>query len=193
MKKISSKIIQEINPLIEKSFGRGFKGNYDNCCDEENQLLYIAKKNFISYMTFAGLLGVYNHSIYDLDNEKYPFYKKDAIDDGSLIAVYPEYIEQGKKYIELYESLSGKKGTLIVAEEKDLYAERNYFSNHENLSLNTFVIAYSKIYGYDHEHREKNYKIYNPRKKKNEIEIKVTCNHHEHERDYFDADLGLIF
>jgi hypothetical protein len=110
-------LVERVNPLIEKAFGKGFKGNYDNVsvstfCNHEGlkevgRLAMIAKNGFVSYR-FAGELGASKE------------------DDGSVIGVFLEYNKQAQKYADLYKKEFGKE-VRVVFVDKISPSDTNFF------------------------------------------------------------------
>jgi len=107
-----SSIVDDVNPLIEKAFGRGFKGNYLTNVDSEggsgvpsvdleetDRLLLVARKRLGGlWRECAGQLGS------NCGSER----------DGSVIAVHPEYEEKAKKYVELYNQKFGIEARVVL-------------------------------------------------------------------------------
>ena len=101
--------IPVINGIIAKSFGKGFKGNYElygggitesGELRETNRLGIIGKKAIFFCEKWAGALG--------------PMRKEE---DGSTIAVVRQYKKNAEKYAELYEAQMNKEVTVIVVNE----------------------------------------------------------------------------
>ena len=103
-----SSIVDLVNPIVERAFGRGFKGNYDYAYDsitdgpeglkEVNRLCMIGRKRFLSYR-IAGQLGD-NHSVHF----------------GSVIAVYPRYESAAKIYANLYKEKTEEDVKIILTD-----------------------------------------------------------------------------
>lgn len=133
------KAVGIVNPLIEKAFGEGFKGNYDICLgskEEINSLLAVARKKFIG-MEVAGLVGHRQGSQADNGGHVY---------DGSLIAVFPQYEEEAREYIRLYENKTGKEGTIIITDRLSGLCEDDFLRAYERLRGIDYEKEVSRIY-----------------------------------------------
>ncbi len=106
-----SSIVDLVNPLIEEAFGKGFRGNYDYAemstmdgpsgLKEVNGLGLIGRKRMLGFVCeYAGQLGTrFGHDF-----------------DGSVIAVFPRYETEAKRYAELYEKNVGKPVKIILTD-----------------------------------------------------------------------------
>jgi len=88
--------IHELNLLIEQSFGRGFRGDYYDQQGLDMKQLISRRGDF--FPTIAGSI--------DRDCHGRP-------EDGSIISVYSKYVENGKRYAQLYEERTGKRVMLF--------------------------------------------------------------------------------
>lgn len=103
--------INEVNELIEKAFGKGYKGNYDydyygffsdgqpRGLKEIDRLCLIGKKRLLGLScSYAGQLGCH----------------AGPEGDGSVIVVSREHKESAKEYARLYNQRTGKPVRIIL-------------------------------------------------------------------------------
>ncbi|HYD04055.1 MAG TPA: hypothetical protein VEC16_07200 [Alphaproteobacteria bacterium] len=147
--------LNTINKIIRKSFGYGFKGNYDIKdkefidgrlkLDTVDSLLMIGKKNIFGFsITYVGQLGYKKRDLIlgrtsKEMYEKFTFYDH----DGTRIAVLPEYEFQAKKYAELFQKKFDQEVKVFVTRDIGPFKRE---SLEEKVGENPFDHSFQQFY-----------------------------------------------
>ena len=108
---IARRLAEQVNPLVEKAFGEGFRGDYEPSADGYSRgkgLGFIARKGSLWQQFLKTPSGAFieaGHFFHDFSGSKISLNER----DGSVITVEPKYESQAKAYAELYKSKFNKE------------------------------------------------------------------------------------
>ncbi|MDD5650158.1 MAG: hypothetical protein PHF86_07060 [Candidatus Nanoarchaeia archaeon] len=101
-------IVKIVNNLVQESFGKRFRGDWNNSVDMFCQdKIGKGTLNLIGRRLWYPLPYIF---------EKWEYLGRFTSEDGSRLKVFEDYVEEAKKYVQLYKEKIGKDAQFVIVE-----------------------------------------------------------------------------